>query len=129
VMRDKAVLADVSATAQLFRGASNLPVAQNGAAPAGWGTPNQAPVQPADNVVAVPNDRWGNQPQNAAPQAVQGQGGWIIGSPEPGGKTCTACGMALLAAETRTNKKQWKCPQYRYSKQSGDNGHTVEWID
>ena len=120
---------------------SNFPVAEyaqfkanvRGGAALG-GITQAAPQPPAQQQEQAPS--WAAQapPQQAAPQgwgaaaqqAPQQQGGNYGAQLHPEGTQCTTCGEVLQYGKTRTNKGQWKCPQYRWNNGSPNN-HTLEW--
>jgi hypothetical protein len=90
-------------------------------------------VQPGAQVVqqAPPaNNGWG-QPQaqqQSAPPQQQSQGGGSYGAQtHPEGLACN-CGKVLEFGKTRTNKGQWKCPDYRWNN-GNPNEHRLEWAN
>lgn len=94
---------------------------------------NAAPLlaggQPAPQATPNPpqNGGW-SQPaqQQAPPQQHGGGGGYGNAKTHPEGKTCATCNELLQWGMTRTNKGQWKCPQYRWNN-GNPNEHTLEW--
>lgn len=121
----------VSQAAQMFAGVVSagpvLPQQQSAPAqqaPAGngaaWGTiqPGQG-FQPAQQ--AQP---WGGGQQQSAPPQ-QGQPSRQGAQLHPEGEAC-GCGKVLEYGKTRTNKGQWKCPDYRWNN-GNPNDHRLEW--
>jgi hypothetical protein len=125
---DSKVLETVAEAASMFQATQNAaPLTQ--AAPAQqeqpqWSQPQQqaAPQQQ--------NQGWGAA-QQQAPQQQQYGGGGGGGTSQygaqlhPEGLACH-CGEVLQYGKTRTNKGQWKCPQYRYNN-GNPNDHRLEW--
>ena len=124
---------------------SNFPVAAyaqfkanvRGGAALGGITQPQAPAQPGQPEWSQPQQAapqqqsqgWGAAQQQAPQQsAPQGGGGGGYGNVQlhPEGTQCGVCGEVLQYGKTRTNKGQWKCPQYRWNN-GNPNNHTLEW--
>lgn len=103
--------------------ASNFFHGTNNAAPLLPGTPDAGASNP-DNRATRPAQAsgWGSSPQQ---QQFQGQQGAPL---HPEGKQCSVCGQVLQFGKTRTNKGQWKCPQYRWNN-GNPNEHTLEWAN
>jgi len=70
-----------------------------------------------------------NTPQQSPPQSAWGNQQSAQNGPQlhPSGESCSLCGKTLVANTTRTGKKQWVCPDYRYSN-GQSNGHRCEWV-
>lgn len=108
--------------ANALKAANNLaPLLQNGA---------QAAPQPAQQPQG--GGGWSNPPQQQsapqqAPQQNGGGGGGYNNNAQthPEGLACH-CGEVLQFGKTRTNKGQWKCPQYRWNN-GNPNEHRLEW--
>lgn len=106
------------------------------------GAYNASPVLPGGQEAAVPQQQqpvqqapqapqqggWGGQQQAPAPQQQSGGGGYNRGNVKthPEGTGCDVCGEVLQWGMTRTNKGQWKCPQYRWNN-GNPNEHTLVW--
>lgn len=125
---------------------SNFPVAEyaqfkanvRGGAALGGITQAQAPAQQDQPAWSQPQQAapqqqsqgWGaaaqQQPQQSAPPQQQGGGGYGNVQLHPEGTQCGVCGEVLQYGKTRTNKGQWKCPQYRWNN-GNPNNHTLEW--
>lgn len=90
----------------------------------------QAAPQPAQQPPG--GGGWSNPPQQQsapqqAPQQNGGGGGGYNNNAQthPEGLACH-CGEVLQFGKTRTNKGQWKCPQYRWNN-GNPNEHRLEW--
>ena len=91
----------------------------------GGGDQANAPTAPPQQ-----QSGWGQQAPPATqtqPQVQQPrQQGWQASATlHPEGLACH-CGQVLSYGKTRTNKGQWKCPDYRYNNGS-PNDHRLEW--
>ena len=114
--------------------AANALKAANRAAPL---LAHSEPVQAPAPQAASPqqNSGWGQQqnvapaqPAQPAPQQQlppQEQGWQRPATAHPEGLACH-CGKGLEYGKTRTNKGQWKCPDYRYNA-GNPNDHRLEW--
>lgn len=107
--------------------AANALKAANNAGPLLGG--NAEPQQSA------PQQGWGQAVTNGPPpqqyqqrpQQQNNGGGGYGASQHPEGEACH-CGKVLEFGKTRTNKGQWKCPDYRWN--SGNpNDHRLEWAN
>lgn len=87
----------------------------------------QAAQQPAQQPQG--GGGWSNPPQQqSAPQQNGGGGGYNNNAQtHPEGLACH-CGEVLQFGKTRTNKGQWKCPQYRWNN-GNPNEHRLEWAN
>lgn len=123
---DSKVLETVAEAASMFQATQNAaPLTQPQQAQQQAPAPQAAPQQQ--------NSGWGaaaQQPQQqAAPPQQQGGGRSQHGAQlHPDGTQCAVCGEVLQHAMTRTNKAQWKCPQYRWNN-GNPNNHTLEWAN
>lgn len=94
----------------------------------------QLGAQPVQQQQPQQQGGWQNSPpqqqpawsQPAPQQQQQAPQGQRPGHPE--GKSCTLCGKVLEYGTTRSNKPQWKCPDYRYNN-GNPNDHTLEWVN
>jgi hypothetical protein len=110
-IQSSGVLDSLVGAANMLKAVNN--VVSTGAAPAqaqapapqnnGWGQPQAQPQQ-----------------QSAPPQNHGAQ-------THPEGLACH-CGKLLEFGKTRTNKGQWKCPDYRWNNGS-PNEHRLEWAN
>lgn len=122
---DSKVLETVAEAASLFQATQNVVAGTQAPAPQ-QGQPewSQAPAQQAPP--QQQSQGWGAAQQQSAPQ--QGGGGYGNVQLHPEGTQCGVCGEVLQYGKTRTNKGQWKCPQYRWNN-GNPNNHTLEWAN
>ena len=108
-------------TQHLIEAANALKAANNAAPLLANAEPAPQPEQPAPN-------GWGQSapsPQQAQSQQPRQQGWQAPATTHPEGLACH-CGKPLEYGKTRTNKGQWKCPDYRWNNGS-PNDHRLEW--